>query len=63
MNLEYATISQIYRGLSVKVECIYELSKILGASTDYLLKGIERDIEQDVHLNREVSVKESRGQP
>lgn len=52
MNVEYATISRIYRGLSVKVEYIYELSEILNVSTDYLLKGSERDVELDTVSNR-----------
>lgn len=52
MNVEYATISRIYRGLSVKIEYIYELSEILNVSTDYLLKGNERDVEQGVLSNR-----------
>lgn len=52
MNVEYATISRIYRGLSVKIEYIYELSEILNVSTDYLLKGCESDIELDAVSNR-----------
>lgn len=52
MNVEYATISRIYRGLSVKIEYIYELSEILNVSTDYLLKGRESDKREDVTSNR-----------
>ena len=52
MNVEYATISRIYRGLSVKIEYIYKLSEILNVSTDYLLKGSEGDIELDAVSNR-----------
>lgn len=57
MNVEYATISRIYRGLSVKIEYIYELSEILNVSTDYLLKGCESDIELDVVSNRAAYMK------
>lgn len=59
MNVEYATISRIYRGLSVKIEYIYELSEILNVSTDYLLKGCESDsdIELDAVSNRAAYMK------
>ena len=57
MNVEYATISRIYRGLSVKIEYIYELSEILNVSTDYLLKGCERDIELDAVSHRAAYMK------
>lgn len=52
MNVENATISRIYRGVSVRIEYIYELSEILNVSTDYLLKGCESDIELDAVSNR-----------
>ncbi len=39
LHVEYATVSRIYRGLSVKIEYIFDLSEILDVSTDYLLKG------------------------
>lgn len=52
LHVEYATVSRIYRGLSVKIEYIYDLSEILDVSTDYLLKGSESDVEQDVPCNR-----------
>lgn len=57
MNVEYATISRIYRGLSVKIEYICELSEILDVSTDYLLKGNESDKREDVPSNRAAYMK------
>lgn len=53
MNVEYATISRIYRGLSVKIEYIYDLSEVLEVSTDYLLKGSESDVEYGLLSNRD----------
>lgn len=53
MNLEYATVSRIYRGLSVKIEYIYELSEILGVSTDYLLKGKDNSMANENNLDRD----------
>lgn len=53
MNLEYATVSRIYRGLSVKIEYIYELSEILGVSTDYLLKGKKHSVISENKSDRE----------
>lgn len=57
MNIEYATVSRIYRGLSVKIEYIYELSEILGVSTDYLLKGNESDKTKEISSSREAYMK------
>lgn len=57
MNIEYATVSRIYRGLSVKIEYIYELSEILGVSTDYLLKGNESDKTKEIPSSRDVYMK------
>lgn len=53
MNIEYATVSRIYRGFSVKIEYIYELSEILGVSTDYLLKGNESDNAKEISVSRD----------
>ena len=57
MNIEYATVSRIYRGLSVKIEYIYELSEILGVSTDYLLKGNESDKTREIPSSRDAYMK------
>lgn len=45
INARYATVSRIYRGLSVKIEYIYELRESLNISTGYLLKGSEGNSE------------------